>query len=71
MSAAVRALGVLGAAVHVIDPETRTAFVIGPGEEVTDPAIAQQITNPRCWKDCAPARPAGSRGGKKPKATDD
>ncbi|WP_432008842.1 hypothetical protein [Streptomyces bacillaris] len=71
MSAAVHAPGVLSTAVHVIDPETRTAFVLGPGEEVTDPAIAQQITNPRCWKDGAPFRPAGSRGGRKPKATDD
>lgn len=71
MSAAVHALGVLSTAVHVIDPETRTAFVLGPGEEVTNPAIAQQITNPRCWKDSAPVRPAGGRGGRKAKATDD
>ncbi|MEU9120096.1 hypothetical protein AB0C96_09580 [Streptomyces sp. NPDC048506] len=43
-------LGVLVAAVHVVDPVERIPVVLLAGEQVTDPAIAEQITNPRCWE---------------------
>lgn len=49
MSAAVHALGVLTATVHVLDPVERVPLVLTAGTEVTDPAIAEQITNPACW----------------------
>ncbi|MFD6913573.1 hypothetical protein [Streptomyces virginiae] len=50
MSAALRALGVLAATVHVLDPVDRTPVVLTPGTGVTDPEIADQITNPKCWE---------------------
>ena len=50
MSAAVHALGVLSTAVHVLDPVERIPLVLLAGDEITDTAIAEQITNPRCWK---------------------
>jgi hypothetical protein len=50
VSAAVHALGVLSTAVHVLDPVERIPLVLAAGDEITDPAIVEQITNPRCWK---------------------
>lgn len=54
MSADKKALGVLAATVHVIDPGDRVPLVLLAGTEVTDPAVAAQITNPRCWQDGQP-----------------
>lgn len=54
MSAAVKSPGVLATAVHVLDPVERTPRVLLAGEPVTDPALAEQITNPRCWQDGQP-----------------
>ncbi|EST26962.1 hypothetical protein [Streptomyces roseochromogenus] len=42
--------GILAATVHVLDPVERVPLVLEAGIEVTDPAIAEQITNPRCWQ---------------------
>ncbi|MGX1668547.1 hypothetical protein [Streptomyces sp. NPDC055400] len=50
MSAAIQALGVLSTAVHVLDPVERIPLVLHAGDEVTDAAVAEQITNPRCWE---------------------
>lgn len=50
-----KALGVLAAAVHVLDPVERIPVVLLAGEQVTDPAVAEQITNPRCWEDEQPS----------------
>lgn len=60
MSAAVKALGVLAATVHVLDPVERVPLVLTPGTEVTDPAVAEQITNPACWE-TEPAPPKTTR----------
>lgn len=54
MSAAIRTLGVLAATVHVLDPIEHTPIILTAGTEVTDPEIAGQITNPKCW-DIEPA----------------
>lgn len=45
-----KALGVLAATVHVLDPVERVPMVLTPGTEVKDPAVAEQITNPVCWE---------------------
>ncbi|MGW6021222.1 hypothetical protein [Streptomyces sp. NPDC055099] len=50
MSAAVKSLGVLAATVHVLDPVEHIPVVLLSGEHVSDPALADQITNPRCWE---------------------
>lgn len=60
MSAAVKAIGVLAATVHVLDPVERVPLVLTPGTEVTDPAVAEQITNPACWE-TEPAPPKATR----------
>ncbi|MFF0741531.1 hypothetical protein ACFYVL_14140 [Streptomyces sp. NPDC004111] len=57
MSAAVHALGTLVCAVHILDPGERVPVVLVAGTEVTDPAVAEQITNPRCWQDGVPPSP--------------
>ncbi|WP_424217006.1 hypothetical protein ACN20G_33470 (plasmid) [Streptomyces sp. BI20] len=54
MSAAVKALGVLAATVHVLDPVERVPVVLTAGTGVFDPAVAEQITNLNCWQ-TAPA----------------
>ncbi|MEU5435431.1 hypothetical protein AB0G73_18915 [Streptomyces sp. NPDC020719] len=51
MSTAADTLGVLTATVHVLDPIERVPLVLHAGTEVLAPAIAEQITNPRCWQD--------------------
>ncbi|MGX1909296.1 hypothetical protein ACWIID_10570 [Streptomyces phaeochromogenes] len=68
MSAAVKSLGVLAASVHVLDPVERIPVVLLAGEPVTDPAVAEQITNPRCWeggqppsRDAAPDKPSARK----------
>ncbi|MFE1558903.1 hypothetical protein ACFW6V_28465 [Streptomyces sp. NPDC058734] len=61
MSAAVKALGVLAATVHVLDPVERDPIVLTPGTEVTDPDVAEQITNPACWETEPAARPKTTR----------
>ncbi|MFG2975931.1 hypothetical protein ACGFYY_23515 [Streptomyces sp. NPDC048331] len=61
MSAAVKAVGVLAATVHVLDPEERVPIVLTVGTEVTDPAIAEQITNPACWEGEPPPRAKAPR----------
>lgn len=55
MSSAGKSLGVLAAAVHVLHPVERTPMVLLAGEQVTDPAVAEQITNSRCWKGGQPS----------------
>lgn len=58
MSAAVRSRGVLAAVVHILDPVERVPVVLHVGEQVTDPAVSEQITNPRCWEGGQPPAPA-------------
>ncbi|WP_030570881.1 hypothetical protein [Streptomyces aureocirculatus] len=60
MSAAVKSLGVLAATVHILDPSERIPAVLQAGTEVKDPAVAEQITNPKCWH--IPPGPAGESG---------
>lgn len=45
-----KSLGVLAATVHILDPTERTPLVLLTGDHVTDSAVAEQITNPRCWE---------------------
>lgn len=63
-----RSLGVLSATVHVLNPVERVPVVLLAGEEVSDPAVVEQITNPRCWEggqppshDTAPDRPSARK----------
>ncbi|MGD3109451.1 hypothetical protein [Streptomyces sp. YGL11-2] len=49
MSTTRKPLGVLAATVHILDLVERVPLVLHVGAEVTDPAIAEQITNPKCW----------------------
>ncbi|MCY0929470.1 hypothetical protein OTB20_25370 [Streptomyces sp. H27-H1] len=63
MSAAVHALGVLTATVHVVDPMQRVPLVLTAGTEVTDPEIAEQITNPNCWENDEPPKAKPARKG--------
>ncbi|MFE4869480.1 hypothetical protein [Streptomyces sp. NPDC056682] len=67
MSAAVKSLGVLAAAVHVLDPVERIPVVLLAGEQVTDPAMAEQITNPRCWEGEQPPVQPGKPSARKVK----
>ncbi|MER5223825.1 hypothetical protein [Streptomyces flaveus] len=39
----------LATAVFVTDPETHETLLLQPGSEVSDPAIAEQITHPDAW----------------------
>lgn len=55
MSAAVHSPGVLATAVHILDPVEHVPVVLLAGTQVADPAVAEQITNPRCWEDDPPA----------------
>ncbi|MEV0446030.1 hypothetical protein AB0I84_27005 [Streptomyces spectabilis] len=68
MSAAVKSLGVLAATVHILDPTERTPAVLLAGTDVTDPAVAEQITNPKCWSGApSTADPASPKAPRKPK----
>ncbi|GGX36559.1 hypothetical protein [Streptomyces noursei] len=49
MSTAAKPLGVLTTTVHILDPIEHVPLVLTTGAEITDPAIAEQITNPKCW----------------------
>lgn len=49
MSAVAHSAGVLAAIVHVLDPVQRVPLILPANTEVTDSAIAEQITNPHCW----------------------
>ncbi|MEU5093752.1 hypothetical protein [Streptomyces sp. NPDC020996] len=51
----------LASAVFVVDPKTHESLLLRPGAEVTDPAIAEQITHPDAW---APEPPRRSRSTK-------
>lgn len=44
-----KVLGTLAATVHALDPVDRVPLILTAGTEITDPAIAEQITNPDCW----------------------
>lgn len=59
--------GVLAATVHVLDPVERVPLVLEAGTKVTDPAIADQITNPRCWH-AEPTPGSGRASTRKPRA---
>ncbi|MGB8946473.1 MAG: hypothetical protein WCD21_40500 [Streptomyces sp.] len=67
MSAAVKSLGVLAATVHVLDPAGRTPVVLLAGEHVTDPAVAEQITNPWCWEGQPPSAETSKPSARKAK----
>ncbi|GHE11388.1 hypothetical protein GCM10010339_70990 [Streptomyces alanosinicus] len=54
MSASGPAGGILAATVHILDPVERVPLVLQAGTKVTDPVIAEQINNPRCWQPDAP-----------------
>ncbi|GHI41111.1 hypothetical protein Sviol_55190 [Streptomyces violascens] len=64
MTASVHSPGALAATVHVLDPVGRVPLVLAAGTEITDPAIADQITNPRCWQDSKLPAPKGVRKAK-------
>jgi hypothetical protein len=49
VSVAVHSLGVLSTAVHVLDPVEHIPLVLVAGDQITDPANAEQISNPPCW----------------------
>ncbi|MFE3182805.1 hypothetical protein ACFXKR_18320 [Streptomyces violascens] len=59
----------LSATVHVIDPVEHVPLVLPAGTEVTDPSIAEQITNPRCWRNTQP--PTTPKGTRKAKSATD
>ncbi|MFF9403473.1 hypothetical protein [Streptomyces sp. NPDC014744] len=48
----------LATAVFITDPKTHETLLLPPGAEVSDPAIADQITHPEAW---APEPPRPSR----------
>ncbi|MEN8649069.1 hypothetical protein ABCR94_00065 [Streptomyces sp. 21So2-11] len=70
MIAAVHSPGVLAVTVHVLDPVERLPLVLPAGTEVGDPAIAEQITNPKCWQD-GQAPELGHKTARKPKPAQD
>ncbi|MEU1119932.1 MULTISPECIES: hypothetical protein [unclassified Streptomyces] len=39
----------LAAAVFVTDPTTHETLLLQPSTQITDPAIAEQITHPDAW----------------------
>lgn len=68
VSADLDVLGVLAATVHVLDPVDRVSLIFVAGTEVTETAVAAQITNPHCWKNGQPpaieTEPTSSRRSK-------
>lgn len=46
----------LATAVYVTDPKTRETLLLQPGTEVSDSAIAEQITHPDAWMPEPPRR---------------
>lgn len=67
MSAAVKSLGVLAATVHIPGPVERIPTVLLAGTEVTDPAVVEQITNPKCWRTPPNSAAAAGKAPRKPK----
>ncbi|MEU8522887.1 hypothetical protein [Streptomyces sp. NPDC048577] len=47
----------LATAVFITDPKTQETVLLQPGTEITDPAIADQITHPDAWAPEAPRPP--------------
>lgn len=47
----------LAAAVFVTDPTTHETLLLQPGTEITNPAIADQITHPDAWAPEPPRQP--------------
>ncbi|MFI0912502.1 hypothetical protein [Streptomyces abikoensis] len=61
-----QAIGILAAAVHVLHPVERVPLILTAGTPVTDPAIAEQITNPDCWEGGEPpSRPSTAKATRK------
>ncbi|AWK09560.1 hypothetical protein DDQ41_12245 [Streptomyces spongiicola] len=46
----------LTAAVFVTDPKTHETLLLQPGAQVSEPAIAEQITHPDAWAPGEPPR---------------
>ncbi|WP_438491814.1 hypothetical protein [Streptomyces asiaticus] len=53
----------LATAVFVTDPKTHEMVLLQPGTEVSNPAIADQITHPDAWLPEPPRRPRGTKAG--------
>ena len=51
----------LASTVFVTDPKTHESLVLQPGTEVTDPAIAEQITHQDAWTPEPPRRPRSTK----------
>ncbi|WP_367132899.1 MULTISPECIES: hypothetical protein [Streptomyces] len=65
-------LGTLAATVHALDPVDRVPLILTAGTEITNPAIAEQITNPDCWEGGPPTAPSPGKPSRKPaKAAED
>lgn len=47
----------LATAVFVTDPKTHETLLLQPGSEVSDPAVAEQITHPDVWAPEPPRQP--------------
>ncbi|MFF3060172.1 hypothetical protein [Streptomyces sp. NPDC057909] len=47
----------LATAVFVTDPITHETLLVQPGTQITDPAIAEQITHPDAWASEPPRHP--------------
>ncbi|MFF2566732.1 hypothetical protein [Streptomyces sp. NPDC058084] len=47
----------LTTAVFVTDPKTHETLLLRPGTEISDPAIADQITHPDAWVPEPPRQP--------------
>ncbi|MHA7956301.1 hypothetical protein ACX9I7_00895 [Streptomyces sp. L500] len=67
-----KVLGTLAATVHALDPVDRVPLILIASTEITDPAIAEQITNPDCWEGGKPPEPSTGKPSRKPaKAAED
>ncbi|MEU5428462.1 hypothetical protein ACH4UT_23460 [Streptomyces sp. NPDC020799] len=65
-------LGTLAATVHALDPVDRVPLILTAGTEITDPAIAEQISNPDCWEGGPPTGPSPGKSSRKAaKASED
>ncbi|MEU3046198.1 hypothetical protein ABZ705_06620 [Streptomyces sp. NPDC006984] len=47
----------LATAVFITDPKTHETLLLQPGTEVTDAALADQITHPEAWAPEPPRQP--------------
>ncbi|MGI5526799.1 hypothetical protein ACQEVX_05030 [Streptomyces syringium] len=68
-----KVLGTLAATVHALDPVDRVPLILTTGTQITDPAIAEQISNPDCWEGgTPPTDPSPGKSSRKAvKATED